>query len=54
MALAASFTIDPNPRRRARNNFPRFEDNVRVLRGAYLTPRRAERLRCASRRLEDR
>ena len=35
LALAASFTIDPNPRRRARNIFPRFEDNVRVLRGAY-------------------
>src|SRR4051795_12667069 len=37
LALAASFTIDPNPRRRARNIFPRFEDNVRVLRGAYRT-----------------
>jgi cyclic beta-1,2-glucan synthetase len=36
-ALAASFTIDPNPRRRARNIFPRFEDNVRVLRAAYRT-----------------
>ncbi len=35
LALAASFTIDPNPRRRARNIFPRFEDNVRVLRSAY-------------------
>ena len=31
MALAASFTIDPNPRRRARNIFPRFDDNARVL-----------------------
>ena len=37
LALAASFTIDPNPRRRARNIFPRFDDNVRVLRGAYRT-----------------
>ncbi|HWF84326.1 MAG TPA: hypothetical protein VG222_05755, partial [Vicinamibacterales bacterium] len=37
LALAASFTIDPNPRRRAQNIFPRFEDNVRVLRGAYRT-----------------
>jgi cyclic beta-1,2-glucan synthetase len=37
LALAASLTIDPNPRRRARNIFPRFEDNVRVLRGAYCT-----------------
>ena len=37
LALAASFTIDPDPRRRARNIFPRFEDNVRVLRAAYRT-----------------
>ena len=37
LALAASFTIDPNPRRRARNIFPRFNDNARVLRGAYRT-----------------
>jgi cyclic beta-1,2-glucan synthetase len=37
LALAASFTLDSNPRRRARNIFPRFEDNVRVLRGAYRT-----------------
>ena len=37
LALAASFTVDPNPRRRARNILPRFEDNVRVLRGAYRT-----------------
>src|SRR3954467_11696622 len=37
LALAASFTIDPNPRQRARNIFPRFEDNVRVLRVAYRT-----------------
>jgi cyclic beta-1,2-glucan synthetase len=35
VALAATFTIDPNRRHRARNIFPRFEDNVRVLRGAY-------------------
>ena len=37
LALAASFTIDPNRRRRARNIFPRFDDNVRVLRHAYRT-----------------
>ena len=35
VALAASFTIDPNRRRGAQNILPRFEDNVRVLRGAY-------------------
>src|SRR4029077_17381936 len=34
---AGSFTIDPNPRRRARNIFPRFDDNARVLRNAYRT-----------------
>ena len=37
LALAASFTIDPSPRRRARNIFPRFDDNARVLRQAYRT-----------------
>ena len=37
LALAASLTVDPNPRHRARNIFPRFEDNVRVLRHAYRT-----------------
>jgi cyclic beta-1,2-glucan synthetase len=37
LALAANFTVDPNRRRRARNIFPRFEDNVRVLRDAYRT-----------------
>ena len=37
LALAASFTIDPNPRRRARNIFPRFTDNARELRTAYRT-----------------
>ena len=38
LALAASFTIDANPRRRrARNIFPRFHDNARVLHGAYRT-----------------
>lgn len=37
LALAARFTIDPNPHRRARNIFPRFEDNVRVLGDAYRT-----------------
>ena len=37
LALAASFTLDPSPRRRARSIFPRFDDNARVLRGAYRT-----------------
>jgi cyclic beta-1,2-glucan synthetase len=36
LALAASFTIDPSARR-ARNIFPRFDDNARVLRHAYRT-----------------
>ena len=36
-ALAASFTVDPDPRRRARNIFPRFDDNARLLREAYRT-----------------
>jgi cyclic beta-1,2-glucan synthetase len=36
-ALAARFTIAPNPRRRARNLFPRFDDNARVLADAYRT-----------------
>ena len=36
-ALAARFTIDPDPRRRARDTFPRFQDNVRVLRATYRT-----------------
>jgi cyclic beta-1,2-glucan synthetase len=35
-ALAARFTLDPNPRRASRNVLPRFEDNARVLRRAYL------------------
>ena len=35
LVLAASFTIDPSPRRRARTIFPRFDDNARVLREAY-------------------
>ena len=37
LALAASLTLDPNTRHRARDKFPRFEDNVRVLRHAYRT-----------------
>lgn len=37
LALAASLPVDPNPRRRAHDSHPRFEDNVRVLRGAYRT-----------------
>jgi cyclic beta-1,2-glucan synthetase len=36
-ALAGRFTLDPNPRRASRNVLPRFEDNARVLRAAYLT-----------------
>src|SRR5688572_33085884 len=36
-ALAARFTLDPNPRRVARNVLPRFDENARVLRAAYLT-----------------
>src|SRR3954470_10862071 len=35
LALAASFTVDRSPRSRARNIFPRFRDNARVLRRAY-------------------
>ena len=37
LALAASFTVDPNPRRRARNIFPRFDENTRLLHEAYRT-----------------
>ena len=37
LALAARFTVDPNPRRRARSIFPRFNDNGRVLSAAYQT-----------------
>ena len=36
-ALAARLTVDPTPRRNARDVFPRFDDNARVLREAYLT-----------------
>ncbi|MFH1265177.1 MAG: carbohydrate-binding protein, partial [Planctomycetota bacterium] len=36
-ALATRFTLNPNPRRAARNVLPRFEDNARVLREAYIT-----------------
>lgn len=35
LALAASFTVDPHPRRHARSIRPRFDDNARVLRAAY-------------------
>src|SRR5207247_6286948 len=35
LALAASFTVDPNSRRHSRNIFPRFDENARVLRTAY-------------------
>ena len=35
--LAAAIILDPNPRRRPRDAFPRFEENVRVLREAYRT-----------------
>jgi len=36
-ALAARLTVDPTPRKNARDVFPRFADNARVLREAYLT-----------------
>ncbi len=37
-SLAARLTVDPTPRRRrTRDVFPRFDDNARVLREAYLT-----------------
>jgi cyclic beta-1,2-glucan synthetase len=35
-ALAARFTVDPDPRRPSRNVLPRFDDNARVLREAYV------------------
>ena len=35
--LAAGLLLDPNPRRRPRDTFPRFEENVRLLRSAYRT-----------------
>jgi cyclic beta-1,2-glucan synthetase len=35
-SLAARFTVDPS-RRAARSVFPRFDDNVRLLREAYRT-----------------
>ncbi|HEV7500388.1 MAG TPA: carbohydrate-binding protein, partial [Vicinamibacteria bacterium] len=34
-ALGARFTLDPNPRRRARDGFPRLDDNARALQEAY-------------------
>ncbi len=36
-ALAARFTLDPNPGRASRNVLPRFDDNARILREAYVT-----------------
>ncbi len=36
-ALAARFTLDPNPRSTSRNVLPRFDENARVLRAAYVT-----------------
>ena len=36
-ALAARFTLDPDPRRASRNVLPRFDDNARVLRAAYVS-----------------
>jgi len=36
-ALAARLTVDPAPRHDARDLFPRFADNARVLREAYLS-----------------
>ena len=35
-ALAARLTLDPTPRRPARDVFPRFDESARVLRKAYL------------------
>jgi len=35
--LAAGLRLDPNSRRRPNDTFPRFEDNVRLLRSAYRT-----------------
>ena len=35
--LAARFTVDQRPRHRARDIYPRFDDNARVLRDAYRT-----------------
>ena len=37
LALAGLFTVDPSPRRHARNIFPRFDENARLLRAAYKT-----------------
>ena len=36
-ALAARLTVDPTPRRSARDVFPRLTENARVLRATYLT-----------------
>ena len=36
-SLAAHLSLTPNPRRRARDVLPRFDDNVRVLGAAYRT-----------------
>jgi cyclic beta-1,2-glucan synthetase len=36
-ALAARFTLHPDPRRASRNVLPRFEDNARALRRAYVS-----------------
>jgi len=35
MTLAATFTVDPGPRTRARSIFPRFDENARILRDTY-------------------
>jgi cyclic beta-1,2-glucan glucanotransferase len=37
LALAANLVVDPHPGRRAADPYPRFEDNVRVLRASYGT-----------------
>ncbi len=37
LGLAASLTVDPSGRRRARSIYPRLTDNARVLRHAYRT-----------------
>jgi cyclic beta-1,2-glucan synthetase len=37
LALAAGLTLDPDRRRRAKDTFPRFDENTRRLRDAYTT-----------------
>src|SRR4029077_14561150 len=37
LSLAGALTVDPSPRRKSWNIFPRFHDNTRALREAYRT-----------------